>query len=162
MAGRNAASLVRYAFGIPGRTGTGLRINPVITGAMTGISLLLLLWLSASHMPFDVNVRLVSAGEPNLHRDGSVTNVYELSFRNRGADDLELEIAAGSPELAATVSPSRFVLKQGQDVVRVPAAVTVRAIPANASDLAVSLLFRSRKDDTTVTETVLFMLPEKR
>jgi cytochrome c oxidase accessory protein FixG len=160
MAGRGKASLVRYSFGMPGLERPGLRINPLITGIMTGISLFFLLWLSASKMPFDVNVRAYT-GAPRQENDGSVTNVYELSFRNLTRSDIELVISIASP-YSATISPERIILKRGQDVTRVPSVVTLRNIPDDAPDPMLPLTVRSKAPDRTVSQSVYFMLPESK
>jgi polyferredoxin len=162
MAGRGKASLISYSFGAPGMRGTGLRVTPLVMGFMTGISLLFLIWLSASQMPFDVNIRLDYAGEPRQLADGSVTNAYELSLRNLVTEELDIDVSVSSPQYAASISPARLILKRGQDIARIPAVVTLRTVPASAPDPRLQLTFRSKSPDRTISRTVYFMLPRNK
>jgi polyferredoxin len=161
MAGRARKSLVRYAFGAPGKR-TGIRMNPLITGVAAVISLVFLMYLSATRMPFDMNVRLNFAGMPEMSADGSVTNSYELSFRNMVKSDLELDLIAAAPAYVVRVSPDAVMLRRGTDIMRVPVSVTLKGLSSQTQRrMTVTLTARARQEQKSVEKTVYFMLPRK-
>jgi cytochrome c oxidase accessory protein FixG len=161
MAVRDRPSLIRHTFGLPGERGKGIRVNPLITGIITAASLVFLLYLSASRMPFDMNVRLNFAEAPRIQTDGSVMNIYELSLRNMGTADLELELSATTPDGLGGVSPDAIMLRKSADVTRVPVTVTLRNVSANGHEpVLVTLTLQSKQSDRSITKTVQFMMPK--
>jgi polyferredoxin len=96
MAKQGRQPLVNYFFGVPGERRTGARVNPLITGVLTAGSLAFLMYLCLTRMPFDMNVRLNYTGVAEVRTNGVMTNSYELSLRNMGNTDLELDLSASS------------------------------------------------------------------
>ncbi len=162
MAVRERPSLVQYVFGLPGKRGTGTRVNPLITGIITAVSLLFLVYLSASRMPFDMSVRLNYAEAPRVQTDGSVSNSYELSLRNMGTADLDLNLRATTPSGVVLVSPDAIMLRRSADITRVPVTVTLHNASITVHDpMRVTLTLRSKQSDRSITKTVHFIIPKK-
>ncbi len=161
MAGRARKSLVRYVFGAPGKR-TGIRMNPLITGVVTVISFVFLMYLSSTRMPFDMNVRLNFAGMPEMNADGSVTNTYELSLRNMAKSDLELDLIAEDSAGESTVSPDVIMLRKGSDITRVPVSVTLKGLSGQTQRrMTVTLTARARQYGKSLAKKVYFVMPER-
>ena len=162
MARRDRKSLVRYSFGLRGERGVGVRVNPLITGAITAISLVFLVYLSVSRMPFDMNVRLNYADAPGMRSNGSVTNTYILSLRNMGTSDLELDMSATASSGSVLVSPGVVLLKRGTDITRVPLSVTLNGASGDAErPLMITLTVGSKQVNKRITKMVYFVMPKK-
>jgi cytochrome c oxidase accessory protein FixG len=163
MAVRNRQTLIDYTFGLPGERNKGLRVNPLITGAITAVSLLFLVYLSLSRPPFDMNLRLQYTGTPEMRDDGSVVNTYELSLRNLEGTDQELSLAATTPSGPVSLIPDAVLLMSERDVTRVPIAVALsNAREAGPGPVRVSITVRSKQADKSVEKTVQFMMPKKK
>jgi len=162
MARRDRESLVRYSFGLPGEQTAGVRVNPLLTGAITAISLVFLVYLSASRMPFDMNVHLNYTEEPVMRTNGNVTNTYTLSLRNMGTTDLELDLSASVPAGTVLVSPDTVPLRKGRDILRVPLSVTVNGVSSQGQHpVTITLTVASKQVDKRISKTVYFMMPKK-
>jgi len=162
MARRDRTSLVRYSFGLSGEKTAGVRVNPLITGAITAISLVFLVYLSVSRMPFDMNVHLNYTEEPVMRTNGNVTNTYTLTLRNIGTTDLELDLSASVPAGTALVSPDTVWLRRGSDILRVPLSVTVNGVSSQEKrTLPITLTAASKQVDKRISKTVYFMMPKK-
>jgi cytochrome c oxidase accessory protein FixG len=162
MAVRDRPSLVRYTFGLSGERGTGLRVNPLITGVITVISLLFLVYLSVSRMPFDMNVRLNYTGAPEMRSDGSVMNAYVLSLRNMATADLELNLSATSSSGMVRFSPDTIILPVGTGITKVPISVTLQdASGAEQHPVMVTLTLGSKQVNKSIAKTVYFMMPKR-
>jgi cytochrome c oxidase accessory protein FixG len=162
MAAHNRKSLVGYVFGRPAERGTGLRLNPLITGVLTALSLVFFLYLSSVRMPFDMNVRLEYAATPEIRTDGSVTNSYELSIRNMGKTDLELALNATASAGEARMSPDTVVLRKGADIMRVPVRVTLTGISEGEKHpVTITLAARSTRDGKSLAKKAFFMMPKR-
>jgi cytochrome c oxidase accessory protein FixG len=162
MAKRNRKSLVRYTFGLAGEQGTGVRVNPLITGLITAISLVFLLYLSATRMPFDMNVHMSYTEAPEIRTDGSITNAYALSLRNMSASDLELNLSATASTGIAQISPDTVTLRKGTDITRLSFAVTVRNLSGREQfPIMVTLAAESKQFNKSIAKTVYFMVPKK-
>ena len=166
MARRDRKSLVRYFFGIPGERRTGVRVNPLLTGVLTAISLAFLMYLSLTRMPFDMNVRWNYNGVADVRADGAMTNAYALSLRNMGDTDLDLDLSVSSsaaPDSAIRVSPDVVMLKKGTDIMKIPVIVTLNGKEtAERHHVMVTLTLRSKLLDKSVSKTAFFMLPENK
>ncbi len=161
MAKRDRRSLVRYTFGLAGEQGTGVRVNPLITGAITVISLMFLFYLSATRIPFDMNVRMNYAEAPEIRTDGSITNAYALSLRNMGTSDLELKLSATASAGIAQISPDTVMLRKSTDITRLSFAVTVRNLSGQEQrPVMVTLTVASNKINKSIAKTVYFMIPK--
>lgn len=162
MAKRNRRSLVKYTFGLAGEQGTGVRVNPLITGVMTVISLVFLFYLSATRVPFDVNVRMNYTEAPEIRTDGSITNIYALSLRNMWTSDLELNLSATASAGIAQISPDTVTLRKGTDITRLSFAVTVRNLSGREQrPVMVTLTVASKKINKSIAKTAYFMIPKK-
>jgi polyferredoxin len=162
MAPRNGKTLVNYSFGLPDVRSTGVRINPVITGSITALSFLFLLYLAASRAPFDMNVHLnYNAGQAVQHQ-GSVTNSYVLSLRNMAESDLELDMSAASPAGAVHVEPETILLQRGPDIAKVPFLITLNDGPGpRQGTVKITVTARSNQGTTSLAKPVYFMMPKK-
>jgi len=162
MAKRNRKSLVRYTFGLAGGQGTGVRVSPLITGVITVISLVFLFYLSATRVPFDVNVRMNYTEAPEIRTDGGITNTYVLSLRNMGTSDLELNLSATASAGLAQISPDTVTLRKGTDITRLSFAVTVRNLSGREQrPVMVTLTVASKKINRSISKTAYFMIPKK-
>ena len=152
MAKRGRSPLVRYFFGIPGMRRTGLRVYPLITGALTVSSLAFLMYLSFARMPFDMNVHLNYTGNAGVRADGVVTNSYELSLRNMASTDLALELSASSPAVSGSairISPDVVTLRQGTDIMKMPVFVTLaQEAGARNHPVTMTLTLQGRSNST--------------
>jgi cytochrome c oxidase accessory protein FixG len=163
MAFRKKPSLVRYVFGLAGKRGTGTRVNPLITGIITAASLLFFVYLSASKIPFDMNVRLNYDVAPRIQADGSVANIYELSLRNMGKADMELDLHASTPSGEVRVSPDAIMLRRSADITRLPVTVALHNVSANGhGPIPVTLTLQSKQSGKSITKTVHFVIPKKK
>jgi cytochrome c oxidase accessory protein FixG len=160
MAIRGRRSLISYMFGVPGLRRTGLRINPLITGVITLLSLVFLVSLAVSRMPFDMNVRLNFAAGQQKQADGGVTNVYELSFRNLAGKDQFLALSVTAPGISAAITPAMVSLKKGPDVLRVPAVVTLKGVPAGVQSVVLAIAATPSPGSRSMTRSVSFLMPE--
>jgi hypothetical protein len=160
MAARRRKSLVRYAFGLAGEKGGGLRLTPLITGFLTGVSFVFLVYLAATWVPFDMNVRRDYRESPVIAANGGVTNTYELSLRNTGRSDLELGLIAAAPAGGARVTPDAVILPRGTNVMRVPVSVTLTGYSGREGhSVTVTLTARSLRDGNSLSKKAFFMMP---
>jgi len=162
MARRDRKSLVRYSFGPPGERAAGVRVNPLITGVITAISLVFLVYLSVSRVPFDVNVRLNYAEAPGVRTNGSFTNTYTLSLRNMGSSDLELDLSAASSSGTVLVSPDAVLLKSGTNITRIPVSVTLNGVSGGEHHpVMVALTVGSKPVNKSITKMMYFIMPKE-
>jgi cytochrome c oxidase accessory protein FixG len=162
MGRRERKSLVQYSFGLLGERAAGVRVNPLITGIITAISLVFLVYLSVSRMPFDMNVRLNYTEAPGIRTNGSVTNTYTLSLRNMGTSDLELDLSVAASAGTALVSPDAVLLRRGTDITRVPVSVTLNGVSNEEQHpVMITLTVGSKQTNNSITKTAYFMMPKK-
>ncbi len=160
MALRGRSSLVRYTFGIPGERDPGVRVVPLITGAVTVAAFAAFLYLSATRMPFDMTMRLEYATPPAIGADGSITNTYELSLRNMSASDLQLALSASASIGEAAVSPAAIALPKSTDMTHTRISVSLSGITGNEQRPAtITLTLRSEQTDKSLSKTIYFMTP---
>jgi len=162
MARRERKSLVRYIFGIPGERRTGIRVNPLLTGVITAISLAFLMHLSLTRMPFDMNVHWNYNGVANDRADGFMNNSYTLSLRNMGDTDLDLDLSVSSSPAQASairVSPDVVMLKKGTDIMKLPVIVTLgQKAGAEKRPLTITLTLRSKQLDKSISKPAVFVV----
>ena len=149
---RGRSSLIDYSWGAPGSVGVGVRINPLITGAITGVSLAFLLYLSATRMPFDMIVRLDYPGTDQASVQQSGT-VYDLSFRNMTARDITLALSVVAPQGSASIEPTTVLVKKGADLTRIKASVSVSPSIDEPSDTVI-LTARSTTDSKSISKSL--------
>jgi cytochrome c oxidase accessory protein FixG len=163
MAMRGRESLIGYSFGMYGDHRSGVRVNPLITGMVTSISLAFLIYLSFTRMPFDMNVRLNYTGGAQVRMDGTLTNSYELSLRNMGNADLDLDLSATSsaaPGSAVRITPDVVTLKRGTDIMKVPVIVSLaRGAVSGKNSVTITLTLRSDRLGKSISKQMLFMVP---
>ena len=152
---RGKASLINYSWGAPGTVTSGIRINPLITGLITGLCLLFLLYLSATRMPFDMNVRLVYTGSDGP-TSGASGAVYDISFRNMTSQDLTLELGVASLEGPAVIDPTTVLVRKGADLTRIKASIKTGP-SAGHRTASVTLTARSMRDGKSVSKKVIVM-----
>jgi cytochrome c oxidase accessory protein FixG len=161
MAKRGRQSLVRYFFGVPGERQTGIRVNPLITGVLTAISLAFVIYLALTRMPFDMNVHVNYANATNIPVNSSLSNSLELSLRNMSDTDLDLDLTASSsaaPHMAIRVSPDAVRIKHGTDIMKIPVTVTLdRTDGAVNQPVMVTLTVTSKLLDKSISKPVVFV-----
>lgn len=161
MAVRGRPSLVKYTFGIPGERKTGLRVNPLITGIITVISFLFLVYVSVLRMPFDMTVSLNYTGAPEMRPDGSITNIYVLSLRNMSASELTLNLRATSSSGVVQFSPDTIMLPVGTSITKIPISVTLqKAANSEQRPATVTFTLGSKEVNSSITKTVYFIMPK--
>ncbi len=160
MARRGRSSLVQYTFGAPGVRGSGVRAVPLITGAVAVAAFAVLIYLSATRMPFDMTMRLDYATPPAIGADGSITNTYELSLRNMSASDLQLVLFASASTGAAAVSPAAITLPKSADMTHTRVAVSLPGISGKEHRPAtITLTLRSEQTDKSLSKSIYFAIP---
>jgi cytochrome c oxidase accessory protein FixG len=151
-------SLVNYTFGVAANRRTGLRTNPLITGVLTVLSLAFLVYLSASRMPFDVNVQL-NYNEAPIIAAGDITRFYVLSLRNMGVSDLVLDMSATTAAGEVKVSPSTIILPKSSTATKMPLLITLSRTPPSTRDpVMVTVTIRSKQLNKSVDRTIYFMM----
>lgn len=159
-AARGRTSLVSYTFGIAAHRGTGVRINVLLTGVLTVISLVFLVYLAASRMPFDVNV-LLNYTEAPIAGEGSMTRSYMLSLRNMAATDLVLDLNVAAPFGEVRVFPDRITLPKNVFVSKTPILITVAKPSVPTQDpITATLTVRSSQLNKSVIRTIYVMMPK--
>lgn len=160
MAAKMRKPLVRYAFGISGEKGGGFRLTPLLTGILTVVSFVFLVYLSAARVPFDMSVRRDYRDVPAPAGNGGIINTYELSLRNKGGSDLKLGLIASTPAGGVRVTPDAVILPGGTDVTRVPVSVTLTGYAGHAEhSVTVTITARSLQDGLSLSKKALFMMP---
>lgn len=163
MAKQGRQPLVSYFFGVPGERRTGVRVYPLITGVLATASLAFLMYLSLTRIPFDMNVRLNYTGAAQVRADDTMTNSYELSLRNMGNMDLELDLSvslSAAPDRVIRISPDVVRLKQGTDIVKMPVFVTLaQEAGAENHPVTVTLTLGSKQLNKSISKPVLFRVP---
>lgn len=126
MAAKNGKSLIGYAFGVPKDRKKGIRPGLVMNGVLAVIALLFLVYLSATGMSFEMTVLpAYPAQQPLLEKNGSITNGYTLSLRNRGDSDQGIYLRADSVYGPARIIPDHITLPSSLAVMKVPVSVTL-------------------------------------
>src|SRR5512143_127532 len=159
MAARKRKSLVGYAFGLSGEKSGGLRLTSLITGVLTVVSFVFLVYLASTQVPFDMNVRRDYRAVPVIAADGGVTNTFELTLRNTGRSDLELGLIAAAPAGGARVIPEAVILPRGTDVLRVPVSVTLTGYSGRKGHSVTVTLTARLRDGNSLSKKAFFLLP---
>lgn len=160
MAQRGRSSLVNYSFGAPGERGSNMRLIPLFTAGVALTSLAMLLYLSATRMPFDMTVRLDYATPPALHGDGSITNTFELSLRNMSGSELPLALSVSAPMGKAMVEPAEIMLPKAKEMTHTRVSVTLpRVTGKEPQSPKITLTLRSEQLDKDLSKTVFFIIP---
>ncbi len=142
MAPKGRKSLIGYFFGLPGKRGSGVRVNPLFTGILAVLSLAFLVHLASSRVPFDAAVQLRNITEPAILSGNGATEAYQLLLRNLDQKDRDLDLyAAAANGGTVHVTPVSVRLKPGSDSMIVPISLSVQ-LPAQSSSApgAVSVL----------------------
>ncbi len=113
MARRQRPSLIGYRFGSSDAGASLLRRPVLISGTVTALFLVLLVMLSFSRLPMDMDVTSDPAIPPRLTSEGRLINAFILSFTNRSGKEQEIALSAAGAEGALTIDPSRVRLEKG-------------------------------------------------
>lgn len=114
MARRDKKSLIGYFFGSPVTGGNSPRDNVVLVALVTILFLLLFLYLLTARSSLDVTVLPNHSFRPRVNERGVVVNSYIISIKNRGREDVELNITAEGQGEELKVTPERtFHVKAG-------------------------------------------------
>jgi hypothetical protein len=93
--------------------------------------------------------------------NGGSMSTYVLSFRNTSASDLDLDLTASISTGNVSLSPDRIILPKGDDITKVPVAVTVSSIQNTGQHLVpISLTVGSRMLNKNITKKILFIMPK--
>lgn len=160
MASGNKKSLIRYSFGIPGQQGKGLRVSPLMSGAIAAASLLFLLYLALGRVPFDMVV-LPQYNQTTVRAGNGISNTYILSLRNSGRADLELDLDVKASHGNVQAYPARILLKKGAAIEKVPVLVTLTGIGKTERPVMATLTLGSRQLNKRIEKTVFFSMPKK-
>lgn len=159
MAGKGS-SLIDYSFGLPGTPRPRSRVFPYLSGGLTFLALLFLMYLIGSKVPFDLGVRMLYTSGPVVQSDGSVSNRYELSLRNKTEKDLNMKLSVTAASGTGRISPSSLTLPADGNVARVQAVITVLDA-GSLQDRKVTLTVIVPEDGTSLSQEVHFMMPKQ-
>ena len=162
MAAGKRKSLIDYSFGVPGIQRTGSRVFPYLSGGLTFLALLLLVFLIGSKSPFDLGVLLLYSAEPVLQADGSASNVYELALRNKTGTDLKLELRVAAAFGKSRISPSSLTIPADGSVTRIRAVITLVDAAGSRRDQKVTISARSPEYGKLIAQEVYFIMPKQR
>lgn len=102
--------LINYFFGEPGTEGRIIRQNAVLTGTLTLLSFLLLIYLAGIRKDFDITIIPDYNFRPRLTEKGDVINSYIISIENRQQRDERISIKASD---TIKVVPDTILIKAG-------------------------------------------------
>lgn len=160
MSRKNRTSLIQYRFGLPGKRGSGVRVNPLLTGVLTAVTFVFLLYLTFTRMPFDMNIHMKHIDEPSILADNGETKAYVLSLRNMGQTDLALELNASASTGEASVSPHLVLLKKGSDITTVPITIVLQnASKIKQHTVTIVLTLSSKPLGKSLEKRVTVILP---
>lgn len=114
MRSRGKKGLIGYFWGLPGETAKRmLRTNALVTGSLTAVSLVFLVYMAAIRTTLGLDVLPDYNFPPRLVQHEAV-NSFVLLLENRGSEDEELDISAEGLN-GAKVRPGRVLVKAGQE-----------------------------------------------
>jgi cytochrome c oxidase accessory protein FixG len=111
---RQKKGLINYFFGNPGQQKKLIRQNVVLIGSITFLTFGFLLYLSLSRNPIDLTILPNYELKPRLTEGHEVVNVYTVSVKNKGRQDLELTLRADLQGRHLRVVPEKVLLKAGE------------------------------------------------
>ena len=162
MGRKKKRSLIGYFWGISGETFTILRQNVLMIGSATGLSLIFFIALLFTRMPVDMVVLPNYSFPPRVTYNGKVVNSYILSLKNRGDEDMRLEVNVTDKEGAVKILPVSVTLKAGE-ARKVPVYVTYRNMDENERTERIELYIKSEGNDKVkVSGEAHFIIPKKR
>ena len=162
MGRKQKRSLIGYFWGMTEETFSILRQNVLMLGLATGISFIFFIALLLTRMPIDMVVLPNYSFPPRITDSGKVVNSYILSLKNRGDEDMRLEVNVTEKEGAVKIMPDSVLLKAGE-AKKVPVYVTSRNIDEKERAESIELYVKSAKNDKVkVSGEANFIIPEKR
>ncbi len=157
---KKGKSLISYFFGSPGSSGSLIRTNVIIFGALTLLSFAFFLYLSLSRSPLDVTVLPSPKFEAKMTAQGEVINAYTLALENRGRNDLALSLKAYRNGTRLKATPEKIMIRAGA-YLRIPAFIfspgSADAMRAGQSEL---VLETDGPDKIRATRKVILRAPE--
>lgn len=103
--------LINYFWGEPDSRGGIIRQNAIITGALTILSLIFLVYLGTSRTPIDITIIPSSEFQPRISADNRLINSFIIAIENR--QDKEETILINMPE-GFKIIPDVISLKPGE------------------------------------------------
>ncbi|MFN3740249.1 MAG: 4Fe-4S dicluster domain-containing protein [Thermodesulfovibrionales bacterium] len=103
--------LINYFFGEPGTEGRIIRQNAVITGLLTVVSLLFLIYLTGIRKGFDVTIIPDYSFRPRLTEKAEIINSFIVSIENRQEEDERIIIKT---QENIKITPDAILVKAGE------------------------------------------------
>lgn len=103
--------LINYFFGEPGTEGRIIRQNAVITGMLTALSFLFLLYLTGTRKGFDITIIPDYSFQPRVTEKAEIINSFIVSIENRHEEDERIIIKAQDN---VKITPDTVLVKAGE------------------------------------------------
>ncbi len=108
---KNKKGLINYFFGYPETEGGIIRQNVIITGLLTLLSMVFLIYLSGTRTGIDITVIPDYTFQPRLTPEGEVINSFVMTVENRQQEDSTFHIRS---EGDVKIIPDRSTLRAGE------------------------------------------------
>ncbi|MFN3479928.1 MAG: 4Fe-4S dicluster domain-containing protein [Thermodesulfovibrionales bacterium] len=141
--------LINYFFGEPGTGGRIIRQNAVITGILTILSLLFLVYLTGIRKGFDITIIPDYNFKPRLTEKNEIINSFIVSIENRKKDDERIIIKA----VDVKVVPDTIQIKAGE-LKRIRIIVIARG---EINSVTLSFIPETRKE--TISKEITLIRP---
>lgn len=108
---KNKKGLINYFFGEPGTEGRLIRQNALLTGILTLLTFLLLIYLAGTRKGFNITIIADYNFPPRLTEKGDIINSFIISIENRQQRDERIFI---KPSDRIKVVPDTVLIKAAQ------------------------------------------------
>lgn len=108
---KDKKGLINYFFGEPGAEGRLIRQNAVITGMLTLLTFLFLIYLTGIRSGLDITIIPDYSFQPRLTENGEIINSFVVSIENRQKEDEKVIIKTGSN---IKITPDTVLIKAGE------------------------------------------------
>lgn len=147
---KDKKGLINYFWGGPATEGSIIRQNAIITGVLTVVSLLFLIYLGGTRAPFEITILPETGFQPRFSANNELINSFVVSIENRKNQDETIHIDV--PE-GFRVIPDVISLKSGE-------LKRVKIILSGRGDVKdIVLTFRPESQDKVLTKEVTLIKP---
>ncbi len=147
---KDKKGLINYFWGGPATEGSIIRQNAIITGVLTVVSLLFLIYLGGTRTPFEIRILPETGFQPRFSANNELINSFVVSIENRKNQDETIHIYV--PE-GFRVIPDVISLKSGE-------LKRVKIILSGRGDVKdIVLTFRPESQDKVLTKEVTLIKP---
>ncbi len=147
---KDKKGLINYFWGGPATEGSIIRQNAIITGVLTVVSLLFLIYLGGTRAPFEITILPETGFQPRFSANNELINSFVVSIENRKNQDETIHIDV--PE-GFRVIPDVISLKSGE-------LKRVKIILSGRGDVKdIVLTFRPESQDKVLTKDVTLIKP---